>query len=82
MMEREKRQIKAPQGYVIPQICYPRIRKKKPKPKPPQEIHYQVIPAPMKFVYTANFFALYGVRQKFPFSPSFSFYSISLYQAY
>jgi len=61
-MEREKRQIKAPQGYIIPKVCYPRIRKKKAKKKPLEQASYQVIPAPIKFVYTNNCFALYGVK--------------------
>ena len=44
-MERQKRQTKAPQHYEIPQICYPRIRKKYKKHEKAQ---YEIIPSPMK----------------------------------
>jgi len=65
-MEREKRQIKAPEEYVIPKVCYPRRRKKKVKPKVLQRAQFKVIPAPMKFTCIANSFAIYGVNKNFP----------------
>jgi len=66
-MEREKRQTKPPEGYIIPPVCFPRIRKKKPKAKKVHEASYQVIPVPMKFTSLASFYALYAVSSIFLF---------------
>jgi len=61
-MERDKRQIKAPQEYVIDKVCYPRMRKKKPKKKIPQRAQYKIIPAPLKYSCIASFYPLYTVN--------------------
>jgi len=65
-MDRDKRQSKPPEPYIVPAICYPRIRKKKPKKKAPEKAQYQVIPYPLKFIYTQKIFCLYagiGLRE-------------------
>ena len=62
-MERNKRQTKPPQIYVIHKACYPRIRKKKDKKKILERAQYQVIPTPMKFICIAESFALYAVNE-------------------
>lgn len=70
-MERNKRDAKPPEPYIIPAICYPRIRKKKPKKKAPEKAQYQMIPYPLKFIYTQKIFCLYAVN-----SLPFLFFSI------
>ena len=57
---RERRLVKPPISYVIPKICYPRKRKRKPKKKLPEECNYQLIPCPLKFIYTCNIYRIYG----------------------
>ena len=57
---REKRSVKPPISYVIPRICYPRKRKRKPKKKLPEESNYQLIPCPLKFIYTCTIYPIYG----------------------
>jgi len=59
-MEREKRETKPPQAFVIDKVCYPRAKKKQSKRKGPQRAKYQVIPTPMKFSSIPSFFALYA----------------------
>jgi len=59
-MDRNKRESKPPEAYIIPAICYPRIRKKKQKKKPVTQAQYQLIPAPLKFVYTQKVFFFYA----------------------
>lgn len=67
-MERSKRESKPPEQYIIPAICYPRIRKKKhQKKRAIIQAQYQSIPFPLKFVYTQKVFAFYAVRLFFPF---------------
>jgi len=58
-MIREKRTTKAPPSYIIPKICYPRIRKKSKK-KATEKAEYQLIPFPLKYVYENKNFLLYG----------------------
>jgi len=65
-MDRDKRLSKPPEPYIVPAICYPRIRKKKPKKKTPEKAQYQMIPYPLKFIYTQKIFCLYagiGLRE-------------------
>ena len=70
-MERNKREAKPPEPYIIPPICYPRIRKKKPKKKAPEKARYQMIPYPLKFIYTQKIFCLYAVSSpSIPLFPS------------
>lgn len=67
-MERNKREAKQPEKYIIPAICYPRIRKKKhQKKRAVIQAEFQSIPFPLKFVYTQKVFAFYAVRLFLPF---------------